>query len=130
MRNEQLEAFESTLTQLLHEIDHALEARYGNAVTRHPARPAQGVTASPQYDGLFAIVPNFSAGIGSKYGPGYALNLRIATLCTVDPDLQKACETFMVETLRKRLPECFPGRTLKVEQDVHGWKLFGDLSLN
>jgi hypothetical protein len=130
MRNERLEAFETTLLTVLHEIDHALEARYGNAVTRHPARPSHGVTANPQYDGLFAVIANFTAGIGSSYGPGYTLDLRIATLNAVDPALREACETFMVDTLRKRLPEVFPDRELKIERDQHGWKLFGDLSLN
>lgn len=130
MRNERLEAFETALTEVLHAIDRALEARYGGAVTRHPARPAEGVTANPQYDGLFSVIANFSAGIGSKFGPGYTLDLRIATLSTVDEALQQQCETYMVETLRARLPEVFPDRELHVEQDLHGWKLYGDLSLN
>ncbi len=130
MRNERLEAFEDTLIALLREIDLALEAQFGATLSRHPARPPHGTTANPQYDGLFSIVPKFSAGIGSKYGPGYTLDLRISTLSTVDPAFRKSCETFMVETLRKRLPEVFPDRELKVEADKYGWKLFGDLSLN
>jgi hypothetical protein len=130
MRNERLEAFEDTLTSVLHEIDRALEAQYGAALMRHPARPAEGVTANPQYDGLFAVIANFSAGIGSKYGPGYTFDLRISTLSSVKPDLREACEALMVETLRKRIPEVFPERELHIERDNHGWKLFGDLSLN
>ena len=130
MRNERLEAFEATLTGVLHEIDRALEAQYGATLLRHPARPAEGITANPQYDGLFAVIANFSAGIGSQFGPGYTFDLRIATLSNVNPELREACEMLMVEMLRKRIPEVFPDRELHVERDRHGWKLFGDLSLN
>jgi hypothetical protein len=130
MRNEQLEAFESALMEILKQIDSALEARYGAALRRHPSRPAEGQTANPQYDGLFAVIANFSAGIGSKFGPGYTLDLRISTLSTVNPELREACEALMVEILRKRIPEVFPDRELQIERDLHGWKLYGDLSLN
>ena len=82
------------------------------------------------YSPIWDVIANFTAGIGSSYGPGYTLDLRIATLNAVDPALREACETFMVDTLRKRLPEVFPDRELKIERDQHGWKLFGDLSLN
>lgn len=129
MQNKHVEAFDSALAALLSEVDHFLEARYGEEFPRHPARPAAGDTANPQYDGLFALVANFSAGIGSKYGPGYALTLRISTLSPVSEALQEKWEAIMVEHLRKRLPEVFPGRKLSVEKDRHGWKLFGDLSI-
>ena len=130
MRNERLEAFESTLMALLKGIDGALEARYGNLLRRHPSRPAEGQTANPQYDGLFAVIANFSAGIGSQYGAGYTLDLRISTLDSVDPQLRADCEALMVERLRAELPTAFPGRQLQVERDRYGWKLFGDLSLD
>lgn len=130
MRNERLEAFEDTLMAALQEIDRALEARYGDRLRRHPARPADGVTANPQYDGLFSIVPNFSAGIGSKYGPGYTLDLRIATLQPVDETLRATCEAEMIEALQAALPTLFPDRELHLDRDTHGWKLYGDLSLN
>ncbi|MBQ9693955.1 MAG: hypothetical protein IJV69_04290 [Kiritimatiellae bacterium] len=130
MRNERVEAFESQLGDILKEIDRALEEAYGATIQRHPARPAEGQTAHPQYDGAFAVIANFSAGIGSRYGAGYTLTLRIATLCPVNADLQTACEALMVKMLRQRLPEVFPNRKLSVEHDNYGWKLFGDLSLD
>jgi hypothetical protein len=128
--NNALETFDSTLIQLLHEVDHLLEDLYGERYLRHPARPARGTTANPQYDGLFTVQANFSAGIGSLYGAGYTLSLRLSTFATIPEALKTECETTMVEHLRKRLPEVFPTRKLAVDKDHHGWKLYGDLSLN
>ncbi len=129
MRNQHVEAFETQLAGILNEVDELLEARYGTSYPRHPARPKHGTTANPQYDGLFAVVANFSAGIGSKYGPGYTLNLRASTLMAVPKELQDSWETVSVDHLRKRLPEVFPGRALRLDRDLHGWKLHGDLSI-
>lgn len=129
MRNERVEDFETRLAGILSEIDALLEERYGASFRRHPARPAQGVTANPQYDGLFSVIANFSAGIGSALGPGYTLTLRAATLDPVPAALRETWETFAADHLRKRLPEVFPGRALAVDRDRHGWKLHGDLSL-
>lgn len=129
MRNERLEAFETKLAGILGEIDALLEARDGARFRRHPARPAKGETSNPQYDGLFSVVANFSAGIGSTFGPGYTLALRAATLDPVSDAEREAWETFAADHLRKRLPEVFPGRDLSVDRDQHGWKLHGDLSL-
>lgn len=130
MRNEHLEAFETALFGILKEIDCLLEQQYGKTLLRHPARPAHGITANPQYDGLFAVIANFSAGIGSTYGAGYTLDLRISTLSSIQPEFKEACEAIMVSHLRTRLPEVFPDRTLQVAQDKHGWKIYGDLSLD
>lgn len=129
MRNERLEAFETKLAGILGEIDALLEARDGARFRRHPARPAKGETSNPQYDGLFSVVANFSAGIGSTFGPGYTLALRAATLDLVSDAEREAWEAFAADHLRKRLPEVFPGRDLSVDRDQHGWKLHGDLSL-
>lgn len=128
--NNALDRFDSTLINLLHEIDAVLEERFGAACNRHPARPPQGATANPQYDGLFTVSSNFTAGIGSTYGPGYALSIRLSTLMPVDEALREQCDEIMVTHLRKRLPEVFPNRHLMVDKDNHGWKLHGDLSLN
>ena len=130
MRNKALEAFESTLTGLLNTIDADLEARYGNTFPRHPARAAAGITANPQYDGLFALIPKFSAGIGSEFGPGYSLTLRISTLFPVPEAQHAAWENEAIEALRSKLPAAFPNRDLRISRDTCGWKLHGDLSLN
>lgn len=129
MRNERVEDFETRLAGILGEVDRLLEARYGARFRRHPARPAEGETANPQYDGLFSVVANFSAGIGSGLGPGYTLTLRAATLDPVPDALRETWEDLAADHLRKRLPEVFPGRALSVDRDRHGWKLHGDLSI-
>ncbi len=129
MRNNSLEAFESSLAKVLAEVDNVLEIEYGRMLPRHPQRPAMGKTANPQYDGLFSVAAKFSAGIGSFYGPGYTLELRASTLLPVSQELQKKWEQVMVEILRKRLPQVFPGRHLLVDLDRYGWKIHGDLSL-
>lgn len=130
MQNNRVERFDSQLTGLLAEVDAHLEERFGHQLRRHPARPAEGRCANPQYDGLFSVVANFSAGIGSRLGPGYTLVVRAATLEAVSPEQQAAWEAEAVAWLRKRLPELFPGRALTVSRDVYGWKIHGDLSLD
>lgn len=130
MQNRRVERFDSALTALLGEVDRRLEAAHGEALVRHPARPPEGASANPQYDGLFSVVANFSAGIGSLFGPGYTLTLRASTLQQVPREMQESWEEEMVDYLRKRLPEVFPGRRLAIDRDVYGWKLHGDLSLS
>lgn len=129
MQNRAVEAFDSKLSALLAEVDALLEDRFGKDLTLHPARPPRGATANPQYDGLFTIEAKFSAGIGSHFGPGYSLDLRAATTQPVSEAQQAAWEALMVEHLRKRLPEVFPDRELKVDRDALSWKLHGDLSI-
>ena len=130
MRNNRLEHFESTLSALLDEADALLESRHGSAFPRHPARPPRGETANPKYDGLFTVEANFSAGIGSRYGAGYTLSVKAATLAKVPAKVHRAWEDEVAELVRRRLPEVFPVRRLALDRDVHGWKLHGDLSLN
>lgn len=129
MRNPKLEKFEADLDVILHEVDAVLEAQYGSSYPLHPVRPEEGKTANPQYDGLFTIASKFSAGFGSKFGPGYTLEVRVSSLKPVSPADKAAFEEIMVNHLRKRLPEVFPGRELHVARDTTGWKLYGDLSL-
>lgn len=130
MRNPRLERFEADLDTILHEVDAELEAEYTGRYPLHPARPAQGETANPQYDGLFTILAKFTAGFGSKLGPGYTLELRVSSLAPIPPADQKHFEQYMVDRLRARLPAVFPDRTLAIDRDTTGWKLHGDLSLN
>ncbi|MEG1480220.1 MAG: hypothetical protein RSD41_04370 [Kiritimatiellia bacterium] len=129
MPSETLEAFDTQLASILNEIDQLLEARYGQQFRLRPTRPASGSAANPQYDGLFSVIANFSAGIGSQYGAGYTLDLRATTSDPIPQELQLQWENLMVETLRKRLPEVFPHRVLHVAKDFFGWKVYGDLSL-
>ncbi len=124
-----LEAFEDKLHGVLSEIDGALEERFGSRWPLHPARPPRGAAANPQYDGLFRVTASFTAGYGSKFGPGYVFRVEASTLASVPESEREAIEEAAVALLREGLARAFPGRDLRVDRDVAGYKIHGDLSL-
>ena len=124
-----LEDFEDRLHGVLSEIDGALEERFGSRWPLHPARPPRGAAANPQYDGLFRVTASFSAGYGSKFGPGYVFRVEASTLASVPESEREAIEEAAVALLREGLARAFPGRDLRVDRDVAGYKIHGDLSL-
>ena len=124
-----LEAFEDTLHGVLSEIDGALEERWGARWPLHPARPPRGAAANPQYDGLFRVTASFTAGYGSKWGPGYLFRVEFSTLSDVPEADREAIEDEAAGLLRAGLARAFPGRDLRVDRDVAGYKIHGDLSL-
>ena len=124
-----LEAFEDKLHGVLSEIDGALEERFGSRWPLHPARPPRGAAANPQYDGLFRVTASFTAGYGSKFGPGYVFRVEASTLASVPESEREAIEEAAVALLREGLARAFPGRGLRVDRDVAGYKIHGDLSL-
>jgi hypothetical protein len=101
----------------------------GKKSRRQPARPPAGTTSNREDDGLFDLGAAFSVGIGSRHGPGYVLQARIATLDPVSPDTQKKLEDEVARRLRKKLPAAFPGVRLHVNRDGRVYKIHGDLSL-
>ena len=124
-----LEDFEDRLHGVLSEIDGALEERFGSRWPLHPARPPRGAAANPQYDGLFRVTASFSAGYGSKFGPGYVFRVEASTLASMPESERAAIEDEAVALLREGLARAFPGRDLRVDRDVAGYKIHGDLSL-
>lgn len=124
-----LDAWEDALQRVLSSVDRALEKRHGGKWTLHPARPEAGVAANPQYDGLFRVTAAFSAGFGSKLGPGYLLRAEIATLAPVHQSDRAAIEEEAVALVREGLAREFPGKALAVDKDGDVWKIHGDLSL-
>lgn len=124
-----LEDFEDRLHGVLSEIDGALEERFGSRWPLHPARPPRGAAANPQYDGLFRVTASFSAGYGSKFGPGYVFRVEASTLASVPESERAAIEDEAAGLLREGLARAFPGRDLRVDRDVAGYKIHGDLSL-
>jgi hypothetical protein len=125
-----LERWEHKLKAIFDEIDAELEAEgRGKKYRRHPARPPAGTTSNREDDGLFDLGAAFSVGIGSRHGPGYVLQARIATLDPVSPDAQKKLEDEVARRLRQKLPKAFPGVRLHVNRDGHVYKIHGDLSL-
>lgn len=123
------EKMEEALFKALEAADSVLESRYGDRFPLHPARPSHGTSVNRQYDGLFELGAGFSAGFGSKAGPGYALVFRIVTLDAVPEDFRNQFEAEAVELLQAELGKTFPNRQLSIVKDTNGWKIVGDLSL-
>jgi len=122
-------AWEKKLRGVFADIDRKLESEYGDRYRLHPARPARGATARPAHDGLFNVGAAFSAGYGSKYGPGYVVEVRMLTLQEVPDDVRREIEDKVAASLRARLPRAFPGRELHVKRDGNAYKIYGDLAL-
>lgn len=129
MQHPKLVEWEKKLKAVFDCIDAELEKKYGSRYPLHPARPEHGATANPEQSGLFNIGASFTAGFGSALGPGYVVEVRMATLAEVPAEVREQIEAEVVEKLRARLPALFPGRELKVERDGHNFKIHGDLSL-
>lgn len=106
-----------------------MEARYGDRFPLHPRRAEKGATADPSQDGLFDLGAAFSAGFGSDHGRGYVVSIRLSTLSRIPTKKMERIENEVVALLRKKLPEAFPHRALRVERDGHVFKIIGDLSI-
>jgi hypothetical protein len=126
-----VERWDAKLKAVFDEIDRELEQVDGlKHVPLHPVRPAAGATSNPEDDGVLEIGANYTVGIGSKYGPGYVLRVRVATLEAVPEEGYQVLEERVVEMLREKLPKAFPGADLKVDLDGEVYKIHGDLSLD
>lgn len=126
-----VERWDARLKSVFDEIDRELEAVDGlRHVPLHPVRPPAGSTSNPEDDGVLELGANYTVGIGSKYGPGYVLRIRVATLEEVDPEGYRLLEETVVEKLRQKLPAAFPGANLSVDRDGAVYKIHGDLSLD
>lgn len=123
------EEMEHKLFEALEKTDSEMERRYGNAFRLHPARLPDGKAATRQYDGLFSLSAGFSAGFGSQYGPGYALDLRMVTLDAVPEDFRAKFEQEAIDLLQVELDREMPERQLKIVRDTNGWKIVGDLHI-
>ena len=122
--------WEETLKGVFDTIDHELETEYGGRYSLHPARPAHGVTANPEDDGLFNVGAAFSAGFGSKYGPGYVVEIRLATLINVPDEVRAKIKAKVFQRLEDRLPAAFPGKELHISDENGIIRIYGDLSLD
>jgi hypothetical protein len=130
MRSREAMKWEETLKDVFDAIDHELEAEYGTHYPLHPSRPKRGKTANPEDDGLFNVGAAFSAGFGSKYGPGYVVEIRLATLRAVPPEVRAEIKETVFQELEKRLPAAFPGKALHVSEENGIIRIHGDLSLD
>ena len=124
-----LEEWEGRLYTLLREIDGVLEDKYGKLYPLHPARPQRGETANPQYDGLFRITASYSAGYGSKFGPGYIFRVELVTFEMVPDETRLRIEEEAMQMAEDGLKRVFPERELSIARDGNVIKIYGDLSL-
>ena len=97
--------------------------------TLHPARPQRGETANPQYDGLFRITASYSAGYGSKLGPGYIFRVELVTFEMVPDTIRQTIEAEAIQMAEDGLKRIFPERELSIARDGNVIKIYGDLSL-
>jgi len=129
MRHHAAIKWEARLDKVMRELDAYLEEKYKGEYILHPARPVQGETANPSYDGLFSIHANFTLGLGSKIGKGYAVDVKLMTLQHVPDDVRDEIENVAQEKLEDLLPKYFPEIELHIDQDGPVLKIHGDLSL-
>ena len=129
MRHPKAMEWEERLKSVFDRIDGALEEHYGQQYRLHPSRPEHGVTSNPEQDGLFNVGAVFSAGFGTTSGPGYIVELRLATLDQVPESRRNELEDEVADLLRRELPSVFPGKRLRVEREGEVYKIIGDLDL-
>jgi len=130
MRHRKAKAWEKRLKGVFDEIDQALEQRYGDRFPLHPARPETGTTSNPEMDGLFNVGASYSAGFGSKLGPGYVVDIRLSTLQHIPKGLTDKLRDAVEAMLIEKLPAAFPGKALQVEREARHLRIHGDLSLD
>jgi len=121
--------WEKQLKKVLDEIDDYLEDYYGRMYPLHPNRAYRGTTSNKEHDGLFNIGASFTAGYGSNFGRGYIVDVEMITLENVPSEVRKKIEKDVIEKLKIKLPDFFPGRNLSIDFDKNVIKIHGDLSL-
>ena len=119
--------WEKRLKNVFDRINDDLEAKYGNYYPLHPARARHGMTSDRAQDGLFNIGASFTLGIGSKFGRGYAVDIRLSTLSRVPEEVRRNIEHEVVRSVSLELPKAFPGRSLCISRDGGIYKIHGDL---
>lgn len=130
MRHQKAIEWERQLKSVFDEVDAELEQQYGNRYRLHPARSPEGSTSNPEMDGLFNVGASFSAGFGSKLGPGYVVDIQLSTLEHIPLKLKLELRDLVAEMLRQKLPVAFPGKQLFVEKELNHLRIHGDLSLD
>ena len=130
MRHFKAKGWELRLKAVFDKIDAKLEDEYADRFEPHPSRPDRGRTSNPEMDGLFNVGASYSAGFGSRLGPGYVVDIRISTLQRISDDLKSELRNKVESTLLEELPKVFPGKTLLVNKEEKHLRITGDLSLD
>ena len=130
MRHRKATEWEKRLKTVFDEIDADLESAYGERFDLHPSRPEHGTTSSPEMDGLFNVGASYSAGLGSRLGPGYVVDIRLSTLQRIPKNLKLELRARVQAMLIEKLPTAFPGKELHVDKERNHLRIHGDLSLD
>lgn len=130
MRHRKAKDWEKRLKAVFDKIDIELEQQYADRFELHPARPAHGNTSSREMDGLFNVGASYSAGFGSRLGPGYVVDIRLSTLQRIPKALKLELRGKVQAMLIEALPSAFPGKQLHVDLERRHLRIHGDLSLN
>ncbi len=130
MRHRKAKEWENKLKSVFDKIDIELEAAYGDRFDLHPTRPEHGATSSREMDGLFNVGAAYSAGFGSRLGPGYVVDIRLSTLQRIPKELKLELRDRVQTMLTEKLPEAFPGKKLHIDQEQQHLRIHGDLSLD
>ncbi|MEE9368553.1 MAG: hypothetical protein V3V05_06770 [Pontiella sp.] len=110
------------------EIDEELERQYRDLFPLHPVRAQEGTTSNPEMDGLFNVGASYSPGFGSRYGPGYVVDIRLSTLNKIPRALKTELRHVVHEKLIEKLPKTFLGKQLQVDKERRHLRIHGDLS--
>jgi hypothetical protein len=130
MRHRKAKEWEKRLKTVFDEIDIELETAYAGRFDLHPSRQEHGATSNREMDGLFNVGASYSAGFGSRLGPGYVVDIRLSTLQRIPPDLKLELRDRVQAMLIEKLPAVFRGKALHVDQEKHHLRIHGDLSLD
>ena len=130
LRHPKVTAWEARLKRVFDRIDDILEDKYHGAYRLNPIRPKRGTTSNKEADGLFNVGAAFSAGFGSEKGPGYVVDVRMATRDRVPFEDRRKIEDEVAALLGALLHTEFPHGDLEVSRDGHVWKIHGDLGLD
>jgi hypothetical protein len=130
MRHHKAKKWEKELKRVFDAIDIELEQVYGSRFELHPARQEHGSTSSREMDGLFNIGASYSAGFGSRFGPGYVVDIRLSTLQRIPHALKEELRDKVMTLLIEKLPEAFPGRQLHVDRERSHLRIHGDLGFD
>ena len=129
MRHIKAKKWELLLKVIFDEIDNELEKEYGPRFSLHPSRAKKGTTTNPEMDGLFNVGASYSAGFGSKLGPGYVVDIRLSTLQRIPKELKMELRDRVQALLIEKLPATFPDKQLAVDKERSHLRIHGDLSL-
>ncbi len=127
MRHRKAKEWENRLKSVFDEIDIELEGSYDDRFDLHPARASEGTTSSPEMDGLFNVGASYSAGLGSRLGPGYVVDIHLSTLQRIPKDLKLELRDKVQAMLVEKLPTVFPGKELHVDKEGSHLRIHGDL---